>query len=411
MSMSGDYVKVEFAGGREDQSSASKLPLSDVRVLDLGRVLASPWGTQILADFGADVIKVERPGLGDETRQWGPPFYQDANGNKVSTYYCSANRGKRSIALDFESQADRDQIMRLAKDADVLVENFRVGSLAKWGLDYESIQKINPRIVYCSITGFGQSGPYAAKAGYDSVIQGLGGMMSLTGEPDHKPGGGPQKTAVAVIDLMTGVYAVSGIMIALHERQRTGLGQYVDVSLLDVQISSLSTFAASYLRSGEVPVRKGNEHPTVLPGGAMCCSDGHVMLMVGNDPQFHRLCRRLGLEHLVDDPRFSSNERRVEHRDILMPMLQAAFATKSRSHWIETLSGDGVPCEPINDIAEALSDPHVRERNLVVNLPTPEFGEISVVGNPIRLSRTPAQFKSPPMYVGSDPTGRFHEKD
>ncbi|MGE0154587.1 MAG: CaiB/BaiF CoA transferase family protein [Reyranellaceae bacterium] len=385
-------------------------PLSDIRVLDLTRILAGPWCTQMLADFGADVLKVEQRGAGDESRAWGPPFYRDKTGERVSSYFCCANRGKRSIAIDFNSPADRAEVLELARQADVLVENFRVGGLKKWGLDYESVRKINPGIVFCSITGYGQTGPHASRAGYDSIMQAVGGMMSVTGEADDKPGGGPQKSGVPVIDLMTGVYAVAGIMIALHHRRRTGEGQWIDISLLDTQVTSLSTMAAAYYHSGHVPKRTGNEHPTVVPGGVMPCSDGHVMLMVGSDRQFARMCQRLGLPHLAEDGRFRGNEQRVAHKDALMPMLKEAFAKQPRAHWIEVLSADGVPCGPINDIGEVLNDQQVVARELVARMSETEFGDIAVMGNPLHLSRTPPRYRAPPMMPGGAASRRFRER-
>lgn len=390
-----------------DRSSA---PLSDIRVLDLTRILAGPWCTQMLADFGADVLKVEQPGSGDESRAWGPPFYKQPNGERVSSYFCCANRGKRSIALDFNSAADRAEVLELAREADVLVENFRVGALKKWGLDYDTIRKINPGIVFCSITGYGQTGPYAERAGYDSIMQAVGGMMSVTGEADHKPGGGPQKTGVPVIDLMTGVYAVSGIMIALHERRRSGLGQWIDISLLDTQVTALSTMAAAYFHSGVVPKRTGNEHPTVVPGGVMPCSDGYLMLMVGSDRQFARMCHQLGLPEAADDRRFATNEQRVIHKDVLTPMLLEAFAKKPRTHWIKVLSDDGVPCGPINDIGEVMQNEQVIARDLVARVKDKDFGDVAVVGNPLHFSRTPPDYRPPPMKPGGASDRRFRER-
>ncbi len=385
-------------------------PLADIRVLDLTRILAGPWCTQMLADFGADVLKVEQPGKGDESRAWGPPFYRHENGERVSSYFCCANRGKRSIALDFSSPADRAELLELARQADVLVENFRPGGLKKWGLDYEAVRAVNPGIVFCSITGYGQTGPYAERAGYDSIMQAVGGMMSVTGEADDRPGGGPQKTGVPVIDLMTGVYAVAGIMIALHHRRRTGQGQWIDISLLDTQATALSTMAAAYFHSGQVQQRTGNEHPTVVPGGVMPCSDGHLMLMVGSDRQFARMCHRLGLPQLAGDARFANNEQRVVHKDVLTPLLREAFAKKPRAHWIEVLSADGVPCGPINDIGEVLQNEHVVARDLVARMTEKDYGEIAVMGNPLHFSLTPPRYRAPPMKLGGAAGRRFRER-
>jgi len=357
----------------------------------------------MLADFGADVIKIEKPGAGDDSRVWGPPFYESPDGaNRVSAYFCAANRGKRSVCLDLNDPEDLETIRCLAAQSDILVENFKVGTLERFGLDYKTLSGVNPRLVYCSITGYGQAGPYASRPGYDSIVQAVGGMMSITGEPDGKPGAGPQKTGIPIIDLMTGVYASTGILMALRERDRSGLGQHLDMSLMDVQVATLSTLAANYLQSGEVPTRNGNEHPTVVPGDAVPCSDGTLMLMVGNERQFTRLCKRLELPALAEDPRFATNERRVEFKDLLMPKLREAFSQKPREHWMKLLLADGIPCGPINTISEVFDDPHVQAREAVVCATDPTFGEIRTVANPIRMSRTPAQARSAPTRLGAD---------
>jgi len=377
------------------------MPLEGIRVLDLSRVLAGPWCTQTLADFGADVIKIERPGSGDDSRAWGPPFYQAPERHKrISAYFCSTNRGKRSVCLDIANAQDQEAIRKLVLQSDVLIENFKVGTLARYGLDYAALSEINPRLVYCSITGYGQTGPYTDRPGYDSIIQGLGGMMSVTGLPDGVAGGGAQKTGIPIIDLMTGVYACCGVLMALRERDSTGMGQHLDLSLLDVQVSALSTLAANYLLEGVNPTRNGNEHPTVVPGDAVPCSDGPLMLMVGTDRQFKRLCSRLGLDSLAVNPRYASNEARVRHKDELIPQLREVFLTRPRAYWTEQLLADGIPCGPINTIAEVFDDPHIRERESVVATDDPVFGQIRSVASPLRFSRTLPQYRRAPSILG-----------
>ncbi|WP_080704687.1 CaiB/BaiF CoA transferase family protein [Bordetella bronchiseptica] len=389
-------------GAKMSGGGASKpMPMDGIRVLDLSRVLAGPWCTQMLADFGADVIKIERPGQGDDSRAWGPPFYESADGHeRVSAYFCAANRGKRSVCLDLESEADRQALRELALRSDVLVENFKAGSLARHGLDYATLSALNPRLVYCSITGYGQTGPYAARPGYDSIIQAVGGMMSLTGLPDDAAGGGPQKTGIPIIDLMTGVYACCGVLMALREREASGQGQHLDLSLMDVQVSALSTLAANFLACGQAPQRNGNEHPTVVPGDAVQCLDGPLMLMVGNDRQFQRLCRHLDRESLARDPRYATNELRVQGKNALMAQLREAFRGQTRQYWLERLLAEGIPCGPIQTVAEVLADPHVRHRALVAAAPDPVFGEIRAMGSALRMSRTPARHGRAPTVLG-----------
>ena len=297
-------------------------PLSGIRVLDLTRVLAGPWCTQNLADLGADVIKIERPGTGDDTRRWGPPYLKDAEGKDTSeaAYYLSANRNKRSVALDIATPRGAELVRRLAERSDVLVENFKVGGLKKYGLDYESLSKVNPRLIYCSITGFGQTGPYASRPGYDFMIQGMGGLMSITGERDDLPGGGPQKAGVAVADLMTGMYATVGILAALHERHASGLGQHIDMALLDCQVAMLANQNLNYMTSGQAPRRAGNAHQNLVPYQVFAASDGHLIVAVGNDNQFRAYCTVIGMPELADDPRFATNPGRVVHRDELVPI-------------------------------------------------------------------------------------------
>ncbi|SHH36805.1 CaiB/BaiF CoA transferase family protein [Pollutimonas bauzanensis] len=377
------------------------LPLAGIKILDMSRVLAGPWCAQMLADFGAEVIKIERPGSGDDSRAWGPPFYVSPDGKqRVSAYYCCANRGKKSVCLDLDNPEDLNAIRALILESDVLIENFKVGALRRFGLDYASLSAIHPALIYCSITGFGQTGPYASRPGYDSIVQGMGGMMSVTGEPDGKPGGGPQKTGIPIIDLMTGVYACNGILMALRERDRSSQGQHLDISLLDVQVSTLSTLAANYLESGELPGRHGNEHPTVVPGDAVQCADGPLMLMVGNDRQFIRLCKHLGLPEIATDPRFGTNEHRVRYKDDLMPLIRRGFETASRQHWLDLLLPEGIPCGPINTIAEVFADEQVQARKCVVSTQHDIFGNIRSVGTPIHMSRTPARATAPPAVLG-----------
>lgn len=374
--------------------------LDNIMVLDLSRVLAGPWCTQMMSDFGAEVIKIERAESGDDTRSWGPPFLELASGERVAAYFCSANRGKKSIALDMTKPEDLAEILKLARQADVLVENFKTGSLARYGLDFESLQKINPRLIYCSITGYGSSGPYAERPGYDGVIQGVGGIMSVTGERDDLPGGGPQKVGVALTDIMTGVYAGFGIMSALWERERSGEGQKIELALLDVQVTSMATLAASYFASGVVPVRQGNSHSSVVPSDIFRCRDGFMLITVGNDSQFEKLCSAIKHKDLSDDPRYSTNEARVKNRDTLITLLQEYFSSRDRHVLTEILSKAGVPAGPVNNLQEALEDPQVRHSKLVVDFPNQKGDTLRVLGTPLKFSRTPAQYLSPPPSLG-----------
>jgi crotonobetainyl-CoA:carnitine CoA-transferase CaiB-like acyl-CoA transferase len=374
--------------------------LSHVRVLDLSRVLAGPWATQILADLGADVLKIERPGSGDDTRSWGPPFLRDTAGAETNTaaYYASTNRGKRSIAIDFTRPEGRELVHRLVQGADVVIENFKVGALARHGLDYDSLKARKPDLVYCSITGFGQSGPYAARAGYDLLIQGMGGLMSVTGEPDGVPGGGPMKVGVALADIMTGFYATIGVLAALAARDRTGEGQHVDLALLDVQVATLANQAMNYLVTGKPPARLGNAHPNIAPYQPMRSADGYIILAVGNDAQFARLCEVVSRPELASDERFATLRARVANREALLSLLGEILREKPSRWWIQELEAVGVPCGPINDLADVFADPHVRERGLRIELPHPVAGTVPGVANPIRLSRTPVRYeKHPPM--------------
>ncbi|MEO8408404.1 MAG: CaiB/BaiF CoA-transferase family protein [Oxalobacteraceae bacterium] len=362
--------------------------LPDIKVLDLTRVLAGPWCTQLLADYGATVIKIEKPGVGDDTRHWGPPYAKDADGNLTSeaAYYLSANRGKQSVTLDFAKPEGAALLRQLVAQADVLIENYKVGSLQKYGLDYASLQAINPRLIYCSITGFGQTGPYAARPGYDFAIQGIGGLMSITGERDALPGGGPQKVGVAVVDVMTGMYASTAILAALANRERTGLGRYIDVALLDVQVAMLANVGMNYLVGGTVPQRWGNAHPNIVPYQAFETGDGQIVIAVGNDGQFASLCRVLGRPEWSVDPRFASNPARVKHREILLPMIAEALQAWRGPQLAEALEAVGVPCGPINNLAQVFADPQVQAREMQVDVPHPSAGSVPQVRHPVRFS-------------------------
>ncbi len=375
--------------------------LSHIRVLDLSRVLAGPWATQTLADLGAEVIKVENPAGGDDTRHWGPPFMADAEGNPTeeSAYFLCTNRGKQSLRLDMRSAEGQARIRALAGEVDVVVENFKVGGLAKYGLDYESLAAVNPRLVYCSITGFGQTGPYASRPGYDFLIQAMGGLMSITGAPESQ-GGEPQKIGVALTDIMTGLYATIGILAALSERETSGLGQHVDLALLDVTAATLANQATNYLVGKQVPQRLGNAHPNIVPYQAFATAEGHCIVAVGNDRQFRSLARVLGDESLADDPRFATNKLRVEHRDILVPLLQKKLLMQGRDEWLAALEEAGVPAGPINNIDEVFNDPQVQARGMRVKVPHPLNPELELPGNPIKLSRTPVEYLRPPPLLG-----------
>ncbi|MGV8894411.1 MAG: CaiB/BaiF CoA transferase family protein [Burkholderiaceae bacterium] len=361
--------------------------LPDIKVLDLSRVLAGPWCTQILADYGATVIKIEKPGVGDDTRHWGPPFAKDVDGNLTSeaAYFLSANRGKQSVTLDFSKPEGAALLLQLVAQADVLIENYKVGSLQKYGLDYASLKAINPRLIYCSITGFGQTGPYAARPGYDFAIQAVGGLMSITGERDVLPGGGPQKVGVAVVDVMTGMYASSAILAALANRASTGLGRYIDVALLDVQVAMLANVGMNYLVGGTVPQRWGNAHPNIVPYQVFETGDGQIVIAVGNDGQFASLCRVLGKEW-SSDARFASNPARVQHREILLPMITEALQAWCGPQLAEALEAVGVPCGPINNLAQVFADPQVQAREMRVDVPHPTAGSVPQVRHPVRFS-------------------------
>jgi len=379
---------------------SDRRPLDDIRILDLSRILAGPWCTQLMADFGAEVIKVERPGTGDDSRGWGPPFLDLKPDERVAAYFCCANRGKKSVALDLSSERDREAIVRLAGEVDVVIENFKAGTLARYGLDYESLSRRNPGLIYCSITGYGKTGPYADWPAYDAVLQGVGGIMSVTGERDGRPGGGPQKAGVPITDILTGVYAAYGIMTALWERRRSGRGQQVDLSLLDVLVSSMATLAAPYFASGVVPRRQGNTHASVVPSDVFECRDGPVQITAGNDGQFRKLCQALGAPELAADERFATNEGRVHHRAVLEPRLRELLAGHDRRPLIAALCSAGVPAGAINDLAETLADPQVVQSGLVVDFEAAGGQALRVLGNPLKLSATPAQYRMRPPALG-----------
>ncbi len=381
-------------------SSALPKALGHIRVLDLSRVLAGPWCSQNLADLGADVIKIERPGSGDDTRAWGPPYARDAEGQDTSeaAYYLSANRGKRSVTVDIASPDGQALLRELVKHCDVLLENFKVGHLKRYGLDYASLREIKPDLVYCSITGFGQDGPYAHRAGYDFLIQGMGGLMSVTGERDDLPGGGPQKAGVALTDLMTGMYATVAVLAALTHRDRTGEGQHIDMALLDTQVAMLANMGSNYLNSGKPPKRWGNAHANIVPYQTFACADGHIIVATGNDGQYQKFVEAGGRPELGQDPRFATNPLRVKNRDLLVPVLAEMVREKTRDEWIALLEGCGVPCGPINDIGEVFANEQVVAREVAIELPHPKAGKVKLVRSPIRMSATPATSdKAPPL--------------
>lgn len=376
--------------------------LEGLRVLDLSRVLAGPWAGQLLADLGADVVKIERPEQGDDTRHWGPPWLKGHDGadTRDAAYFMCANRNKRSVLADLSSAEGQQLIRDLAAQADVLLENFKVGGLAQYGLDYESLKAVNPRLIYCSISGFGQTGPYAKRPGYDFLIQGMGGLMSVTGRPDAEAGGGPMKVGVALTDVMTGMYATVGILAALAHRERSGCGQHVDLALLDVQVASLANQTTNYLIGGVVPQRMGNAHPNIVPYQDFPTHDGHMIIAVGNDTQFARLCQTLGHPEWAEDSRFASNAARVAHRQPLVALLSEATRARTTQDWIAQMEAAGVPCGPVNTVDEVFADPQVVARGLAVSLPHPVASEVTTVANPIRLSATPVNYRSAPPLLG-----------
>ena len=386
--------------------------LSHIRVLDLSRVLAGPWCAQNLADLGADVIKVERPGAGDDTRHWGPPFAKDANGKETeeSAYFICINRNKRSITIDIAKPEGQDIIRKLAAESDVVIENYKVGDLAKYGLDYESLKKVKPDLVYCSITGFGQTGPYANRPGYDFIIQGMGGFMSITGEADDFEGASPQKSGVAIADIFTGMYASSAILAAIIHRDRTGEGQYIDMSLLDTQIAVMANMSSAYLTSGEVPKRWGNASQIIVPYQTFPTSDGWMIVAAGNDGQFRQFVTAGGETHLADNPLYLTNPLRVQHRKQLVPLLEIMTRKKSKGQWIALLENAKVPCGPINDLKEVFENEQVISRNVQLNMPHPTVGNMKLVASPMKLSKTPTEVRMAPPTLGQHTEEILHER-
>ena len=379
--------------------------LDGIKVLDLSRVLAGPWCTQILADLGADVVKIERPGVGDDTRTWGPPFLKDAEGNTTnqSTYYTACNRNKRSVTIDMTTAEGQALLKRMAAQSDILVENFKTGGLAQYGLDQESLRAANPRLIYCSVTGFGHDGPHATRAGYDLMIQATSGMMSITGRPDEMPGGGPLRVGVALTDLFTGVYASTAILAALEVRHRTGEGQHIDMALLDVGMAILANQASAFLNTGVAPQRQGNSHPSLAPYQDFHTQDGSMLLAIGNNGQFARFCEAAGHPEWATDPRYATNTLRVKHREVLIPDMEAVTRTRTTAAWIALLEDKAVPCGPINDIAQAFDDEQVKSRGLAVTMQRDAGdGIASIVGvaSPLRLQATPPVLRHAPPALG-----------
>jgi crotonobetainyl-CoA:carnitine CoA-transferase CaiB-like acyl-CoA transferase len=377
-------------------------PLSHLRVLDMSRILAGPWAGQTLADLGAEVIKIERCGSGDDTRAWGPPFINDADGNQTneSAYFLSANRGKKSLALDIATPEGQDIVRRLAAKSDILIENYKVGGLARYGLGYEDLKKINPRLIYCSITGFGQTGPYAPRAGYDFLIQAMGGLMSVTGEKDDKPGGGPQKIGVALCDILTGLYTNIAALSAVMERDRTGKGCHVDMALLDVTAVTMANQALNYLVTGNAPGRMGNSHPNIVPYEAFKATDQYIIVAVGNDGQFERFVSAAGMPELATDERFSTNSARVANREVLIPIIQAFIAERSGADWIDALEKVGVPCGPLNDMEQVFAHPQIRQRGLQMEMPHPLAGSVPQVASPIKYAGETFDYQNAPPTLG-----------
>jgi crotonobetainyl-CoA:carnitine CoA-transferase CaiB-like acyl-CoA transferase len=370
-------------------------PLAGVRVLDLSRVLAGPWSAQLLADYGAEVIKVERPGAGDDTRAWGPPWWGD-KADKMAAYYLSCNRGKRSVAVDIATPEGAAFVRRLARDADVVLENYKVGQLAKYGLDHAALAALNPRLVYCSITGYGQDGPYAQAAGYDFAIQATGGLMSVTGEKEGTPGSEPQKVGVAVADLFTGLYAATAILAALRRAEATGQGCHIDAALLDVQVAMLANQASNHLVGGITPKRMGNAHANVVPYQVLPTQDGHIVLAVGNDGQFQRFCQLAGHPEVAQDPRFVTNSARIEHRDELIPLVARWLLTRTTQGWCELLEPNAVPCAPILNLPQVFAHPQVQHRGLKTHLADRHGRAMPLVANPMRFDGRRALAPTPP---------------
>jgi crotonobetainyl-CoA:carnitine CoA-transferase CaiB-like acyl-CoA transferase len=376
-------------------------PFSGLRVLDLTRVLAGPWATQMLADFGAEVIKIEKPGEGDDTRGWGPPFVSNADGSRGdAAYFQSANRGKTSVCIDMAKEEGQRLIRELAAKSDVVIENFKVGGLKKYGLDYESLKAVSPRLIYCSITGFGQTGPFAQRAGYDFMIQGMGGLMSITGQPDGQPGAEPMKAGVAFADVFTGLHAVIGITAALFHRERTGVGQHIDLALLDTQVAVLANQALNYLVGGKAPTRLGNAHPNIVPYQTFETADGHIIMAVGTDRQYAEYCKIIGAPHLASDERFITNRGRVENRDVLIPLLRPFMMARSTPDWVAQFEAAAVPCGPINSIDQVFANPQVVARGLQLDLVRDDGVHVPSVANPIMYSETPNAYAKPSPVLG-----------
>jgi crotonobetainyl-CoA:carnitine CoA-transferase CaiB-like acyl-CoA transferase len=395
----GNGFQQRYAG---DGGLIAEGALAGVRVLDLSRVLAGPWAGQTLADLGAEVIKVERPGAGDDTRHWGPPYLHDRDGRPTdeSAYFLSANRGKRSVAIDLGRAEGQALVADLAGHCDVLIENFKVGGLARYGLDYATLSQRHPGLVYCSITGFGQDGPYRDRPGYDFMIQAMGGLMSVTGEADDRPGGGPQKAGVALADVLTGLYATIAVLAALRHRDLTGQGQQIDLALLDVQVACMANQALNCLVTGEAPGRLGNAHPNIVPYQAFASADGHLVVAVGNDGQFRRLSELVGEPGWADDARFATNSARVRNRDELIPPLAGHMRARTTTDWLAALDEAGIPCGPINTLDQVFADPQARARGLRVDIEQPGVGPVPTVASPLRLSATPVAYRRPPPRLG-----------
>ncbi len=375
-------------------------PLSHVRVLDLSRIMAGPWCGQILADLGADVIKVERLGEGDDTRRWGPPFLKDKNGKATQEagYYLSVNRGKRSVELDLKSEEGRAVVKALAAESDILLENFKTGTLERMGLGYDDLQKVNPKLIYCSVTGFGLTGPMAKDAAYDFMIQGMGGLMSVTGGPDGTPGGGPQKVGVPIVDIMTGMYAAIGVLAALSNRDQTGKGDHIDLAMLDVSVAMLANQAMNFLVSGQDPIRRGNRHPNIQPQNVYPVKDGYIVLAVGNDSQFRKFAEVIGQPALADDEKFATNSARVENLEALERRLIEALASETITEWVAAFAAAGVPSGPINTVGRVFDEPQVQHREMLRDIPHPLSGTVKQVVSPLKFRNAPLAFdKSPPL--------------
>jgi crotonobetainyl-CoA:carnitine CoA-transferase CaiB-like acyl-CoA transferase len=386
----------------DPNAATTALPLAGIRVLDLTRILAGPWATQNLADLGAEVIKIEHPQGGDDTRKMGPPFVKDAvtGEDADAAYFLAANRGKQSVAIDFTCAQGRQLVLSLAARCDVLVENYKVGGLAKYGLDYASVHAQFPDLIYCSITGFGQTGPYSQRAGYDYLIQGMGGLMSVTGEPDGVPGGGPQRAGVALADILSGMYASLAIVAALRHRDTAGGGQHIDIGMLDVQVATLANQAMNYLTTTEVPKRMGKGHLNIVPYGAFPAADGHLILAVGNDAQFKKMAGAMNRPDIGQDPRFATIAQRVAHRDVLVPMLEAITSTRTIDEWVAAMEAVDVPCGPINTIDRVFADAQVRARGIALELPHLQCASVPSVASPMRFSQTPLRYTQAPPVLG-----------